>query len=226
VAPHRLMAGRSLVATAAGFDVGTRAQGVVFALSAPAKKNRVQTLGTWESEIRRGAKHLNVHGGVPDQPISAVFQKPRIRWPRMFSTSWPSRNARRCWWPSRTRTSCGAVAQTAQSASDHEHHVCSGTARHVWRRSRPKRQYHSAAAMCRRRIFLLTGIFGTLKPRRACLAASERKRSADDCSAEGNPGHRTRRLPRFERSSPGPQPLFDRPKKVRGSECSYNGHQF
>jgi hypothetical protein len=64
------------MASAFGFDVGTRSQGAVFALSAPAKKNRSQTFGAREAERRKGVGHLCVRSDAPDQnkPLSTVAE--------------------------------------------------------------------------------------------------------------------------------------------------------
>jgi hypothetical protein len=64
------------VASVFGFDIGTFPQGTVFALSGPAKKNRIQTFGVWEAELREGALHVCVHGGPPDpnKPLSTISE--------------------------------------------------------------------------------------------------------------------------------------------------------
>ena len=55
------------MATAFGFDMTTAGQGVVFALSAPAKSDMRQAFGDWEAELRSGSAHVGVRGGTPDQ---------------------------------------------------------------------------------------------------------------------------------------------------------------
>jgi hypothetical protein len=49
---------------------------VVFGLSAPAKKDRIQTFGGWEAQLRQGAVHLCVRGDMPDQnkPLYTVAE--------------------------------------------------------------------------------------------------------------------------------------------------------
>ena len=54
------------MASAYGFDVGVAAQGSVFALSATAKRDRLQAIGPWEAELRKGDAHLCVRGGTPN----------------------------------------------------------------------------------------------------------------------------------------------------------------
>ena len=62
------------MASAYGFDTGTAAQGAVFALNAPARKDRVQAFGLWEAELRMGVSYVCVRGGTPGQnePLEAV----------------------------------------------------------------------------------------------------------------------------------------------------------
>ncbi|WP_431064498.1 methylamine utilization protein MauJ [Methylotuvimicrobium sp.] len=62
------------MANAYGFDTGTVAQGTVFALNAPARKDRIQAFGLWEVELRKGVAYLCVRGGTPDQnkPLETV----------------------------------------------------------------------------------------------------------------------------------------------------------
>lgn len=62
------------MANAYGFDTGTFAQGAVFALNAPARKDRIQAFGLWEVELRKGVAYVCVRGGTPDQnkPLEAV----------------------------------------------------------------------------------------------------------------------------------------------------------
>jgi hypothetical protein len=65
-----------IVASAFGFDFRSHSQGVVFSLSAPAKKDRIQIFGASEAELRNGAVHLCVRGDTPDQnkPLSTVAE--------------------------------------------------------------------------------------------------------------------------------------------------------
>jgi hypothetical protein len=61
------------MATAFGFDIGTAAQGAVFALTAAVKNDRTHTFPTWEAELRRGLSHLCVRGGAPeDKPLETI----------------------------------------------------------------------------------------------------------------------------------------------------------
>lgn len=61
------------MATAFGFDIGTAAQGAVFALNAPAKSDRTQAFPSWEAELRRGMAYLCLRGGTPkDKPLETI----------------------------------------------------------------------------------------------------------------------------------------------------------
>lgn len=62
------------MASAYGFDTGTVTQGAVFALNAPARKDRIQVMELWELELRTGVTYVCVRGGNPDQskPLETV----------------------------------------------------------------------------------------------------------------------------------------------------------
>jgi hypothetical protein len=61
------------MATAFGFDIGTAAQGAVFALTAAVKNDRTHAFPTWEAELRRGLSHLCLRGGTPeDKPLETI----------------------------------------------------------------------------------------------------------------------------------------------------------
>jgi hypothetical protein len=62
------------MARAYGFDTDMAAQGAVFALNTPARKDRVQSFGGWEAELRKGVAYVRVRGGTPDQtkPLETV----------------------------------------------------------------------------------------------------------------------------------------------------------
>lgn len=62
------------MANAYGFDTGTVAQGAVFALNAPARKDRIQAFGFWEVELRKDVAYVCVRGGTQDQtrPLETV----------------------------------------------------------------------------------------------------------------------------------------------------------
>ena len=64
------------MASAFGFDLRSSPQGVVFGLSAPAKKDCLQTSVDWEAELRKGAAHMCVRGHrvVQNKPLSTVAE--------------------------------------------------------------------------------------------------------------------------------------------------------
>lgn len=63
------------MASAYGFDIAP-GQGVIFALSATAKRDRVQTFGLWEAELRKGVGYVCVRGPVSNlnDPMSEMVE--------------------------------------------------------------------------------------------------------------------------------------------------------
>lgn len=64
------------MASAYGFDIAPGGQGAIFALSGSARRNRRQTFGPWEAELRKGIAHLCVRGPVLNlnEPLTGVVQ--------------------------------------------------------------------------------------------------------------------------------------------------------
>jgi hypothetical protein len=57
-----------------GFSIPPRGQGVIFALNAPARRDRVQTFGHWQAELRNGTSYICLSAPVADlqKPLSTV----------------------------------------------------------------------------------------------------------------------------------------------------------
>lgn len=55
------------MAGAYGFDTDMSAQGAVFALNAPARKDRVQSFGDWVAKLREGVAYVCVRAATSDQ---------------------------------------------------------------------------------------------------------------------------------------------------------------
>lgn len=64
------------MASAYGFEIAPGGQGAVFALSGSARRNRRQTFGPWEAELRKDSAHLCVRGPVLNlnEPLAGVIQ--------------------------------------------------------------------------------------------------------------------------------------------------------
>jgi hypothetical protein len=64
------------MASAYGFDIGPGGQGAIFALSASAKRNRRQTFGAWEAELRKDSDYVCVRGSVLNlqEPLADVIE--------------------------------------------------------------------------------------------------------------------------------------------------------
>jgi hypothetical protein len=62
--------------SAYGFDIGPRSQGAIFALSASARRNRRQTFGAWEAELRKDSDYVCVRGSVLNlqEPLADVIE--------------------------------------------------------------------------------------------------------------------------------------------------------
>jgi hypothetical protein len=64
------------MASAYGFDIAPSGQGAIFALSVGASRNRRQTFGIWEAELRKDSTYLCVRGSVSNmkEPLADVIE--------------------------------------------------------------------------------------------------------------------------------------------------------
>src|SRR3954447_13844346 len=62
--------------SAYGLEIAPGGQGVLFALSGNAQRDRRQTFGSWEAELRKGSPYICVRGAVQNlsKPLSDVVE--------------------------------------------------------------------------------------------------------------------------------------------------------